>query len=795
MRDKRVPGGEITAKTGIPWEKYELEQVCLLYFELGGKGIHENNIKIHYLANKLGRGVRATEAQLLMFRALDKGEYGYKKMNQLCTNVWEDMSIEYKGSVKETLFPSVFNSWTSESSGGIRKPFDNTTGRPTNLFSKGRIPTLISTKLELLISNPNELEIKAIFLIGGPGNGKTDSMEFVIEKIDQKYNLAGELLVRTNSNFENYGRKQEIRLEKLNAALPWEFIEIVQDASERDIDSNNSCDALLNDILKISNQPYPGLFICCANRGIIDKVRREISRRVNLIDDTDKKVELVKAQELINTIIYSISPNSDGCWPLKRNDYKDIYVWPMDVESLIEQYDLEKSPIQNLLELALINDNWEEWPDVNYNPIKDNYNSLANTEFSNNLFLGLNYFETSSSYRFTFREILSLISHLILGEFNQNQPFKSLIEKNNEILKPGNTFHDKVKILNGFVKSYYPHILFPYYPTLNKNQIDSIKTIKSDNSWSNDEYDIRTVLKTILGNERSNNEGSTIKRLLKWDDFIALDPSRSTSTKPIDGTSITMKGIDYAFSRSIIDGLDFAKQLLTNSEIDYLNLLSQAEENSLNYNNIKLNMQDTAERTRGILRRYCSIFVKRSIGVRYGFFSNKEVFDRFIEIIRHASNSYDFLRDDFRDILLEDNQLVVSFCSNISQQNGSLEHDAKVKIDCPMIKPDNRNFNTKNLPRWNYIYFKFDDNHQMSDNRTHLINYQLFHAIYSKKHLGLNISCLSPEVIMHIDNLSSLMSGKTIRTSEYFDFKDSKLDLRKDARLRIRGNSFELLNS
>lgn len=42
------------------------------------------------LGNKLGRTTRNVEAQLLMFRNLDKfGMYGYKNMNKLCRVLWK----------------------------------------------------------------------------------------------------------------------------------------------------------------------------------------------------------------------------------------------------------------------------------------------------------------------------------------------------------------------------------------------------------------------------------------------------------------------------------------------------------------------------------------------------------------------------------------------------------------------------------------------------------------------------------------------------------------------------------
>ena len=69
---QRVKGGEKNSKSGKPWSTDELRQVLELYVEIDGLGVHENNPNIHVLSNSLGRTVRSVEAQLLMFRNIQK---------------------------------------------------------------------------------------------------------------------------------------------------------------------------------------------------------------------------------------------------------------------------------------------------------------------------------------------------------------------------------------------------------------------------------------------------------------------------------------------------------------------------------------------------------------------------------------------------------------------------------------------------------------------------------------------------------------------------------------------------
>lgn len=89
MPYQRVEGGEKNFKSGSKWTKDEIYQVYKLYKEINGLGLHEHNPKIQKLAAKLGRTIRSTEAQTLMFRNLEReGIYSHGNMNKISREVW-----------------------------------------------------------------------------------------------------------------------------------------------------------------------------------------------------------------------------------------------------------------------------------------------------------------------------------------------------------------------------------------------------------------------------------------------------------------------------------------------------------------------------------------------------------------------------------------------------------------------------------------------------------------------------------------------------------------------------------
>jgi hypothetical protein len=91
VRQPRIKGGEKNIKSGQRWIKEELNQVLNLYVSDRQLKIHESNKAIQTLAIQLGRTTRSVEAQLLMFRNLDKfGYYGYGNMNKICRTLWNE---------------------------------------------------------------------------------------------------------------------------------------------------------------------------------------------------------------------------------------------------------------------------------------------------------------------------------------------------------------------------------------------------------------------------------------------------------------------------------------------------------------------------------------------------------------------------------------------------------------------------------------------------------------------------------------------------------------------------------
>ena len=131
MSYKRIVGGEKNLKSGQRWTKEEIIQVYHLYKKLNGVGLHEHNPEIQLLAQELGRTVRSTEAQTLMFRNLERsGNYSHGNMNKLSQDVWNEHELERNSQIAIS-FEDIETKDQSQVSLRQKKE-DNENGHPIN---------------------------------------------------------------------------------------------------------------------------------------------------------------------------------------------------------------------------------------------------------------------------------------------------------------------------------------------------------------------------------------------------------------------------------------------------------------------------------------------------------------------------------------------------------------------------------------------------------------------------------------------------------------------------------------
>jgi hypothetical protein len=210
----------------VPWTKEELLILLKKYKDINSGDMHKTHPEIKKISNELRNlpsnlkysekdekfrnpnGVALKFANLLFIdpNHSGKGMKGASKLDRLLFEEYFNI-ITYidKNSIlqdplkiyptaqqdqqleKNILYPFAFKKWYSSNLGGVRLPMNNKTGRPMgDQIIEGKIHSLIK---EMIIDFKSKKGKFLCVLVGGPGNGKTDLMEFTSEIFFNTFNI------------------------------------------------------------------------------------------------------------------------------------------------------------------------------------------------------------------------------------------------------------------------------------------------------------------------------------------------------------------------------------------------------------------------------------------------------------------------------------------------------------------------------------------------------------------------------------------------------------------------------
>lgn len=216
---------------------------------------------------------------------------------------------------KKSEFPETLFSWGNSGNYSISRSSDIESG-----WQKPPLKTRLITQLESLADGILEGKTPSqsnIFLVGGPGNGKTlAAIHFLRRLLKDKY---AEMPPSITGSVD---------VEFSDGSSPIKHLRYIEDASAGQ-DNNAIYKRFVADIGEYVLSPQPGtLFLCCVNRGILATVLVKIAKH-----EIEASAE---TRNFIATLSSVVSPDATpkSLWPfeLKRN----IYIHPMDEESLLE---------------------------------------------------------------------------------------------------------------------------------------------------------------------------------------------------------------------------------------------------------------------------------------------------------------------------------------------------------------------------------------------------------------------------------------------------------------------------
>jgi hypothetical protein len=664
-------------------------------------------------------------------------------------------------------FPEGFFAWAGHRDGGVKKPFRRETGRPAGI--RINTPLMIRLREWAKRFSNGEKVAASILLVGGPGNGKTDAVEGLVEDLDEILNLGGKLFEAFGTqyagpNADNPPRRVEVDLGSLLSSPPDHLkrrISIVQDATEADPTRRpglSAQDLLLEEFEELANGAGDDIYICCVNRGKLAEACTAAVAR-----NTNESTMSLLAQV---TRAVTSSPEADSCWPLRN--FPSIVAWPMDIDSLVEVQGQKQAAIHQILEPALEANKWPSGTECAAGemcPFCTNRKILSQAGAVDHLADLLRAFELGTGKRWTFRDLYSLISYMLVGDEEE-------LVVDGKRLAPCDWAAVQVELLAStrkvdearrsralfsLVGALYWHRLFPLWPKLTAKEFTNarnkiIKTLTGDLSYLNDLF-------RYLGWPGRNRTSGSIARLVAGTFCPLLDPADCAPEQIISKAATndyTAGEIDDYFSLSVGQGLGILRRRIPPLERELLKRLEAADE-ALGTDLVSSQDRSKAELLQSCIRRFSSRLMKRSLGTQSGVYANRDSLQYYKKALsdpgtlRQIQNELKGLLND-----QERNLFVIPLMTTFAQPTPPRRRN--VSLETTVVKVLPWKSCEAERPKPQLVYLKVDDTPVP-------LTFGLFNALQELGR-GMHPGSLDDEVFAMVDRIRAKVAGHVVRNEE-----------------------------
>lgn len=659
-------------------------------------------------------------------------------------------------------FPSQLLSWAGNRAGGVRRLFDEESGRPSEVV----ITTNLLGKLKVWckeIAADSRNAARVVLLVGGPGNGKTDAIETTMEWLDAELGCTGALVQELSRSFRPLEGKVP-RLVQVNVgalAVPRRelSLSVVQDASVvAGTVGGSAAENLINELENaLREDNVAGLYLCCVNRGVLDDA---------LIAATEACKS--KARLLLEKVTRSVSlfPDAPSCWPL--DGYPQIAVWPMDMESLlVANSDGSVSPATQVLRRATdanlwpVADSCEAGPRC---PFCTSREQLSHAREENSLLTMLRWFELGSGKRWSFRDLFSLFSYLLAGHRHESRASElapcswaaSLITADHDAIRNAKPSAKTSSAIFELVAAQYHHALFHLW-----DRDVGPSLLKDLRELGLQENNTAMGLQWFLSSRRSPYLPAMIEGSLQSFSSL-LDPALAQPDAVVEvsrNTSYRLRDIDTRFSRSVSEGLEYVRKsrILTSLEVDLLRRLAELD-TFLSRQDVRKKRPATATRVQRLIRDFSCRLVRRSIGVRTLMVLDAPLFNEFNKVVedRHDDGVFEVAREI--ELLLNKNQeFEVSLTTTFGQPLPPLNLQALLVVPRRHVQPADPLVEGRPTAPLRFLEIG-----EGSSAQNVALTYDLFKAVKDIQR-GMSSSSLPKSVLALLDTTAARLGGPIVR--------------------------------
>jgi hypothetical protein len=712
-------------------------------------------------------GVALKLANFLFIDPRYKGK-GMKGCSGLDKKVFnEEFLINRTMHYKSDIYPFKFINWFSSNNGAVRRPMDTNSGRPLGQeVIKNRVHTLID---EMVDSFAQSQDKYICILIGGPGNGKTDIMEYASERFVTS--LGGDwscLSVDLKKGFDFNNRQSSIQLKS--------GIELIltQDASQKDKNSKDFSEAIFNDLERFKSMSS-GLFIICMNRGILEEVYRQSRNTDYLLSQHSELINKIYQSNSLNACIEDMNIWGDRITKLNCV----LYTWSMDLDTLFQKHGdltIKNNLIKDIFDKANCLNNYIQIANP-LNPILAAFNFIDNSEKNLTLARIFRSYEIINSKRFTFREIFNQIAYLFYYSESQLSSIENLLldydlNKSDVILRFCNLFD--------LYKETYAYRFFDGFLTpkdaLYKKCVEAFK----DNPKRRG---VDALFRTLRAtNNRSYEKPEFVNSTSFFDPIGCSD---DISFVDVNGTEYSFdqlrKKVNYNNDFDIADFSNFLNPI----EIEIINNLFEIKNQfclSVNNDDINHRMLNALDTFKNFLNVLILAFIKRSLFFSFNYMKDREHIDSYLELIEgDYSDRIQFSRNVFIENLIDsDRKVEISLVTSIGQTPSQFTKNVFFKGFYKNIDtiPDSKN----NLPYLDHIILLCHHNLPIPHRNNIIITYKLFREI-QRASLELLKGCYDKNFTLWRELKKSEILDADVKTNEIVisDIGKIRFDNKKNA--------------
>jgi hypothetical protein len=676
------------------------------------------------------------------------------------------------------MYPEDLLNWSGDKAGGVKKLFYTGSGRPSGEVIKTPLLERLSDWAKKIAKGDDQTP-RALFLVGGPGNGKTEAIEFTIRELDREMGLNGELLHEFEEKYSGahgpLGRRISSSKIKFPTSTGISEIAIVQDGSQVELGEGTPAEYLCTDIVRLLASPLDSLYLACVNRGVLDDA---------LI--LSSELQHAATSDLIKQVVRAASLAAQGIdgWPLDL--YPKFAVWPMDVESLVDEAELDSSAARQIINIATKKENWPEFGTCAagiHCPFCTSRKFLSGDTHRSSYIKTLRWFELASGKRWNFRDLYSLTAFLLAGTTDADsggayEPCKwaasMLLVKESD---PQKAKEKRVRGLFNLVAAQYQHAMFGIWP------VEKAASLKKDLAELKlNRPPALNALHQFLSRDLRKQSTSTLRT-----QFVGmgkyLDPAFASSDLEVavsGSTTIKLEDLDRYFSQSIKDGRIYLQrfQCLSPLEIELLKELEEADI-QLSNESIRQSKPAVAKRVQAFIRLIACRIARRTLGVRSGVMKDTDVLRKFNLIANGDETELRKAAQQVEGLLNKDRRFLVSLNTTFGEPLPPPERRVMLTTDIQRViaLPQSNSTQRPKSP------VRFLSVGHSTTAQPVALTYELFKATQSLSR-GMVPASLPRSVVALLDATRSKLAGLVVRNEDALRGAEIRLGIRDEVILR-----------